>query len=134
MLSIPVSSLHFFCTLTALQSLTIVNPDQGTLNALNYRPPCIAARGSYDDSQFTHVPVPALDFLHLVDFNLPLVRVFTAIRRNHHNSFRRFVSLMFSMPALWMTEFGPLSLLADETQLFDTILNSAVEKDYLTPL
>jgi hypothetical protein len=134
LLVIPVIPLHFFCKLTALESLTIANPDPGTLHALNYLPPHLRALGFYDDSQFPHVPVPALDFLHLVDFNLPLVRFFLAIRRCHYTSFRRLFSLMFSMPATWRLDFDSLYFLADDIQLFDTILEPVVEEDFRTPL
>lgn len=133
LLPIPVTSLRFLCKLTALKSLTIVNPDPGTLHALNYLPPPIKARRTCDDSQFTHVPVPALDFLHLADFNLPLVSLFLAIRCSHLTSFRRLFLLMLSMPATWLVDFDSLLLLADDIQLFDTILDPIVEEDLMIP-
>jgi hypothetical protein len=111
------------------------HPDPGTLHALNYLPPHLRAQGFfYDDSQFPHVPVPALDFLHLVHFNLLLVRFFLAIRRCHYTSFRRLFPLMFSMPAMWRLDFDSLNFLADDIQLFDTILEPVIEEDFRTPL
>jgi len=132
-LPIPTTPLHFFCKLTALKSLTIVDPDPGTLHALNYLPPLFKNQRPYDDSQFTHVPVPVLDFLHLVDFNFPLVRFFLKVRCNHHISFRRLFLLMLNMPVGWILDFDSLFLLADDVQLFDTILEPAVEADLLIP-
>jgi F-box-like len=133
LLPIPVTALHFLCKFTALKSLTIVDPDPGTLHALNYVPPLNRFLHQYDDLQSTYVPVPVLDFLHLADFNVPLVSFFLEIRRKYHTSFRRLLSLIFSMPAAWFVGLDSLVVLADSVQIFDTILEPAVEEELLTP-
>ena len=133
-LPIPITALDFLCRLTGLESLTIASPDPGILHALNYLPPPIKPCGLFNDSQFTHVPVPALKSLHLMDFNLPLVRFFLAIRRSRCYCFRRLHSLTFGMPATWMLNFDLLLFLAHGVERFDTILEPCMEKDLITPL
>jgi hypothetical protein len=116
-LPIPVTPLHLLLKLTTLKSLTIINPDPGTLHALNYLPTPIRGKDPPAVSQSTHLPVPALDFLYLADFNLPLVGHFISVRLKHHSSFRRFRSLMFSIPTTCVIDPDPLFLLTDCVEL-----------------
>jgi hypothetical protein len=97
-LPIPASALYFLRSLTTLKSLHIINPDPGTLHALNYLPTPIRDKDPAGVSQCTHLPVPALEFLHLENFNPLLVRRFLLVRFTYRSLFRRSRSLMLSIP------------------------------------
>jgi hypothetical protein len=112
-LPIPVTALHFFSKLTMLRSLSIVDPDPGTTYALNYIPPLTITHDQYDEAQPNHRVVPALDCLHLADFNIPLVCHFLKIRRRYHTSFCRLSLLRFSIPVTWRIRSNLLAHVAD---------------------
>lgn len=96
-LIIPYTPFQFFCKLVELKNLTLVNPDIATISTLNHIPTQVHVEAASNLNPAL-VPVPALDVIHLEDFDRDLIRLFLFLRASEFRAFRRFSMLTFGNP------------------------------------